>query len=58
MSLYASLYKSPESFASRVQDLNVNITKHIQESNVQYKLQTNLYMHHNEYSIRDYIMIQ
>jgi hypothetical protein len=41
MSPYARLF---ESFVRRVQDLHVEITKQIQASNVQYKLQVDVQM--------------
>jgi hypothetical protein len=43
MSPHARVSKSVESFARRVQDLHVKITKQIQASNAQYKFQYDLH---------------
>jgi hypothetical protein len=43
MSIHARVSESVEFFACRIQDLHIEITKHIQASNVQYKLQADLH---------------
>jgi len=43
MSLHARVSESAESFARRIQDLHIEITKQIQASNVQYKFQADLH---------------
>jgi hypothetical protein len=42
MSLHARVSKSAGSFTRRIQDLHIEITKQIQASNAQYKLQADL----------------
>ena len=58
MSFHAKVYGSTESFACRIQDLHIEITKQIQVSNAPYKLQVDLHRQHNEFNVGDYIMIQ
>ena len=38
--------------------MHIEITKQIQASNAQYKLQADLHRRHNEFNVGDYIMIQ
>jgi len=52
ISLHARVSESAESFARRIQDLHIEITKHIQASNAQYKLQADLHRRHNEFNFR------
>ena len=58
MSIHARVSESAESFGRRIQDLHIEITKQIQESNAQYKLQVDLHRRHNEFNVGDYVMIQ
>lgn len=58
MSLNARVSESAESFARRIQDLHIEITKQIQASNAQYKLQADLHRRHNEFNVGDYVMIR
>ena len=58
ISLHARESKSAESFARIIQDLHIEITKHIQASNTQYKLQADLHRRHNEFNVGDYVMIR
>jgi len=58
MSLHARVSESAKSFAHRIQDLHIEITKQIQASNAQYKLQADLHRRHNEFNMGDYVMIQ
>jgi hypothetical protein len=58
MSLHARVSKSAESFVRRIQDLHIKITKQIQASNAQYKLQADLHRRHNEFNVGDYVMIR
>jgi len=58
MSFHARVYESAESFARRIQDLHIEITKQIQASNAQYKLQADLHRRHNEFNAGDYVMIR
>jgi len=58
MSLHARVSESAESFARRIQDLHIEITKQIQTSNAQYKLQADLHRQHNEFNVGDYVMIR
>jgi hypothetical protein len=44
------------SFARKVQDLNVEITKTIQANNMQYKLRADLHKRHNEFNVGDNVM--
>ncbi|KAL3577705.1 hypothetical protein D5086_019209 [Populus alba] len=48
MSLHARVSESAESFARRIQVLHIEITKQIQASNAQYKLQADLHRRHND----------
>jgi len=57
ISLHARVSESAKSFARRIQDLHIEITKQIQASNVQYKLQAYLHRRHNEFNVGDYVMI-
>ena len=43
MSFHARVSESAESFARRIQDLHIEITKQIETSNAQYKLQADLH---------------
>jgi len=43
MSIHARVFESVESFARRILDLHIEITKQIQASNAQYKLQADLH---------------
>jgi hypothetical protein len=43
MSLHARVSELAESFARRIQDLHIEITKQIQASNAQYKFQADLH---------------
>jgi hypothetical protein len=54
---HVRVFKSAISFAHRVQDLHVEITKQIQVNNAQYKLQDDLHRRHNEFNVGDYVMI-
>jgi len=58
MSIHARVSKSIESFACRIQDLHIEITKQIQASNAQYKLQPDLHKRYNEFNVGDYVMIR
>ena len=58
MPLHARMSESAETFARRIQNLHVEITKQIQVSNAQYKLQADLHRRHNEFNMEDYVMIQ
>ena len=58
MSLHAKMSKSIEYFARRIQDWHVEITKQIQASDVQYKLQDDLYRWHNEFNVENYVLIR
>jgi hypothetical protein len=58
MSIHARVSESAEFFARRIQDLHIEITKHIQASNAQYKLQADLHKRHNKFNVGDYVMIQ
>ena len=58
MSLHARVSESAESFTRRIQDLHIEITKQIQASNAQYKLQADLHRRHNEFNVGDYVMIR
>ena len=51
------MFESAESFARRVQDMHVEITKQIQASNAQDKLRDDLYRRHNEFNVGNYVMI-
>jgi hypothetical protein len=57
ISHHVRVFESAKSFARRVQDLHVEITKQIQASNAQDKLRDYLYRQHNEFNIGDYFMI-
>jgi hypothetical protein len=50
--------ESTELFVHKVQNLYVEITKHIQTNNVQYKLQVDLHRWHNKFNVGDYVMIR
>jgi hypothetical protein len=50
---HVRVFKSAISFAHRVQDLHVEITKQIQVNNAQYKLQDDLHRRHNEFNVGD-----
>jgi len=58
MSFHARVSESAESFARRIQDLHIEITKQIETSNAQYKLQADLRRRHNEFNVGDYILIR
>jgi hypothetical protein len=58
MSLHARVSELAESFARRIQDLHIEITKQIQVSNAQYKLQADLHRRHNEFNVGDYVMVR
>ena len=58
MPLHARVSKSAESFARRIQDLHVKITKQIQANNAQYKLRADLHRQHNKFNVGYYVMIQ
>jgi hypothetical protein len=58
MSLHARVYESAESFARRIQDLHIKITKQIQASNAQHKLQADLHRKYNEFNVGDYVMVR
>jgi len=49
---------SIEFFACRVHNLHVEIIKHIQVSNGQYKFRADLYKYHDTLNVIDYFMIQ
>jgi hypothetical protein len=57
MSLLARVSESAEYFAHIIQDLHVEITKQIQVSNAQYKLQADLHRRQNKFNVGDYVMI-
>ena len=58
ISLHTTVSELTESFARKIQDLHVEITKQIQVSNVQYKLRADLHRRYNEFNVRDYVMIR
>jgi len=58
MSIHTRVSESAEFFARRIQDLHIEITKQIQASNVQYKLQAYLHRRHHEFNVGDYVMIR
>jgi hypothetical protein len=58
MSLHARVSELVESFARRIQDLHIEITKQIQASNAQYKLQADLHRRHNEFNVGNYVMVR
>jgi len=51
------VYESTELFVHKIQNLYIEITKHIQTSNVQYKLQADLHRWYNKFNVGDYVMI-
>lgn len=58
MSLHARVSESAKSFACRIQDLHVKITKHIPASNARYKLRADLHRRHNKFNVGDDVMIR
>jgi len=58
MSLHARVSELVKSFARRIQDLHIEITKQIQASNAQYKLQADLHRRHNEFNVGNYVMVR
>jgi len=58
MSIHARVSESAESFACRIQDLHIEISKQIQASNAQHKLQADLDKRHNEFNVGDYVVIR
>jgi hypothetical protein len=54
---HVRVFESAMSFAHRVQDLHVEITKQIQASNVHYKLWDYLHRRHNKFNVGDYVMV-
>jgi 5-methylcytosine-specific restriction endonuclease McrBC GTP-binding regulatory subunit McrB len=58
LSPYSKMSDSAESFACRVYNLHVEIIKHVQASNEQYKFRADLHKYHDELNVGDYFMIQ
>jgi hypothetical protein len=57
MSPHARVSESDEAFA-HAHDLHDEISKQIQASNAQYKLQVNSHRHHTAFSIGDSVMVR
>jgi hypothetical protein len=58
LSPHSKMSDSIEFFACRVHNLHVEIIKHIQVSNGQYKFRADLYKYHDTLNVIDYFMIQ
>ena len=58
MSPHVRISKSTEAFARHIHDLHNEIHKKIQASNSQYKIHVDTHMHHAEFQVGDYVMIQ
>ena len=57
MTQYPRVSKSASAFASRIHDLHKEMSKKIQENNVQYKFYVDLHHRHLEFNEGDYVMI-
>lgn len=58
MSLHARVFESAEAFARHVHDLHNEISKQMQASSAQYKLQADSHKGHTAFGIGYYVMVR
>jgi hypothetical protein len=57
LSPHSKMFDLAEFFACKVHNLHVEIIKHIQASNEQYKFQVDLHKYHDALNVGDYFLI-